>query len=202
MDSARPLRLLVAGLSWPAETFLERLLVGLALSGVEVVVASPRRPSGMPVQWISAPSWRGTSPVRLLRSVGSAAAAWVRSPAETKMALDGDQRAGARRQVRALHDLAPPIGRDWDVLYFPWNSAAAAHLPLFEAGKPVVVSCRGSQILVAPTNPRRSREVERYLRALDKATAVHCVCDAVRLSVEAKGIGPTKISVISPGIDT
>jgi glycosyltransferase involved in cell wall biosynthesis len=101
-----------------------------------------------------------------------------------------------------LHDLAPLIGRDWDVLYFPWNSAAAANLTLFELGKPVVVSCRGSQILVAPTNPRRSREVERYLRALDKATAVHCVCDAVRISVEAKGIRPTKISVIPPGIDT
>ena len=201
MDSARPLRVLVAGLSWPPETFLERLLVGLALSGVEVVVASPRRPSGMPVQWISAPSWRGPSPVRLLRSVGSAAAAWVRSPAETKMALDGDQRAGARRQVRALHDLAPPIGRDWDVLYFPWNSAAAAHLPLFGIGKPVVVSCRGTQLNIAPHNPRRRADVARYFTALERATVVHCVSDDLERIVVGQGIPRGKVRVIRPAVD-
>lgn len=201
MDSARPLRLLVAGLSWPPETFLERLLVGLAQSGIEVAVASPKRPDGMPLQWISAPSWSGPGPMRLLRSVGSAAAAWVRSPAEVKLVLGGVRRASTERQVRVLHDLAPLIGRDWDVLYFPWNSAAAAQLPLFELRKPVVVSCRGAQLNIAPHNPRRRAEVARYFAALERAAVVHCVSNDLERIVGKKGIPREKVRVIRPAVD-
>jgi hypothetical protein len=39
-----PLRLLVVGLSWPPETFLARLLHGLADRGVQVTLAGARRP--------------------------------------------------------------------------------------------------------------------------------------------------------------
>ncbi len=201
MDSARPLRLLVAGLSWPPETFLKRLLIGLAQSGIEVVVASPKRPDGMPLQWISAPSWSGPSPVRLIRSVGSAAAAWARAPAEAKLVLGDDHRVGTRRQVRALHDLAPLIGRDWDVLYFPWNSAAAAHLPLFNIERPVIVSCRGAQLNIAPHNPRRRADVIRYFAALERATVVHCVSDDLESIVVEKGTPRDKVRVIRPAVD-
>jgi len=201
MDSDRPLRLLVAGLSWPLETFLKRLLIGLAESGIEVVVASPRRPDGMPVQWISAPSWSGPGLMRPLRSAGSAAAAWVRSLAEAKLVLGGVRSDGAGRHVRALHDLAPLVGRDWDVLYFPWNSAAAALLPLFSVERPVIVSCRGAQLNIAPHNPRRRADVARYFAALERATVVHCVSDDLERNVVDQGIPRDKVRVIRPAVD-
>lgn len=202
MGNSLSLKLLVVGLSWPLETFLRRLLVGLAGSGIEVLVASPERPDGIPVQWIQAQSWRGSAASRLLWSAVSTGLAWARSPAEARLVLGGGGGGPANRQVRALHDLAPLVGRDWDVLYFPWNSAAAAHLPLFKLGKPVVVSCRGSQMNIAPHDPRRRAEVGRYFEALELAAFVHCVSDALKRVVEGEGIGGEKVRVIRPAVDS
>jgi len=139
--------------------------------------------------------------VRLLRSVGSAAAAWARAPAEAKLVLGDDHRVGARRQVRALHDLAPLIGRDWDVLYFPWNSAAADRLALFNLERPAIVSCRGAQLNIAPHNPRRQADVARYFAALERAAVVHCVSADLGRIVVDRGIPGDKIRVIRPAVD-
>ena len=201
MDNAGPLKLLVVGLSWPPETFLRRLLLGLAESGIEVAVATPERPVGLPLQWIRAPAWRGSAARRLLRSGLGAALAGARSPAESKLVLGGIQGLEARQRAREQHRFAPLIGRDWDVLYLPWNSAAAAHLPMFKIPKPVVVSCRGAQINIAPTNPSRRAEVSRSFAALDQATSIHCVSHALRRVVEAHVDVGEKIRVIHPAVD-
>lgn len=201
MDKSEPLRLLVVGLSWPPETFLKRLLVGLSESGIEVTVATQDRPIGLPLRWIRAPSWLGSPTVRVLRSFVGGGMAWLRSPVEARLAFRHERPKTLREQIEGIHRLAPLIGRNWDVLYFPWNSAAAAHLPMFGLGRPVVVSCRGSQILVALRNPHRREEVLSFLSALEQATAVHCVCNAVREVADEAGVEDAKMVSIPPGID-
>jgi colanic acid/amylovoran biosynthesis glycosyltransferase len=88
----------------------------------------------------------------------------------------------------------------WDVLYLPWNSAAIDYLPLFDLGKPVLVSCRGSQVNVAPHNPRR--KVRGGLPAtFEKATAIHCISESIEVEATRYGLDVRKSRVIRPGID-
>jgi glycosyltransferase involved in cell wall biosynthesis len=72
---------------------------------------------------------------------------------------------------------------------------------MFKIGKPVVVSCRGSQINIAPTNPTRRAEVEGYFTALEQSTAIHCVSHAIRRVVEAHVDVGEKLRVIHPAVD-
>jgi colanic acid/amylovoran biosynthesis glycosyltransferase len=161
-----PLRLLVVGLSWPPETFLARLLHGLADRGVQVTLAGARRPTG---DWL-----------------GRAGRGWLPLP-----------RRGAAVALR----WAPLAGRRWDVIYFPWNAAAVDYLPLFDLGYPVVVSCRGAQINVAPHNPQRTALRDGLRATLTRAAAVHCVSDAIRREAAQYGLEPRKAWVIRPAVD-
>jgi hypothetical protein len=77
-------RLLVLGMKWPPETFLERLLGGLAIRGCEVTIAGSARPRGSAFsrsgfRWLTIPSWEAALPLRLLRLAGAVGAAAVRS---------------------------------------------------------------------------------------------------------------------------
>src|SRR5512133_1832272 len=59
-------RLVVVGLSWPMETFLEQLLRGLAMRGFQITLATENRPTQSwlkktGIEWLSAPLWRGSS---------------------------------------------------------------------------------------------------------------------------------------------
>lgn len=201
------LRLLVVGVSWPPETFLDRLLRGLAASGMEVTVASPRplpRLSGgeARVRWIWAPPWN-VSPLRRVASiVALAGGAMCRALG----ALGQRPRFGAfpprwMWSPRALHRLLPLVGRRADVVYFPWNSAAIAYEQVFDWGVPVVVSCRGSQIHVAPRNPAR-HEIRAGLAAtFARAAAVHCVSECIKREAIGFGLDPAKARVIRPAVD-
>jgi colanic acid/amylovoran biosynthesis glycosyltransferase len=95
-----------------------------------------------------------------------------------------------------------PFSRQhWDLIYFPWNSAAVHYLPLFDLGMPVVISCRGSQINVAPHDPQRTDFVEGLKVTLAKATAVHCVSEAIKQEAMNYGLEPQKAWVIRPAVD-
>ena len=86
------------------------------------------------------------------------------------------------------------------MIYLPWNSAAIDYLPLFELGKPVVVSCRGSQVNVAPHHPRRT--VRGGLPAtFEKAAAIHCISQSIEVEATRYGLDVRKSRVIRPGID-
>jgi colanic acid/amylovoran biosynthesis glycosyltransferase len=95
----------------------------------------------------------------------------------------------------------PYAGRRWDIIYFPWNSAAIAHLPVFDLGTPVVVSCRGAQVSVAPHHPERA-ELRAGLRdTFARAAAVHCVSEATFREAAAFGLERAKTWVIHPAVD-
>lgn len=201
MAENEPIRLLVVGMKWPPETFLARMLGGLARRGFEVTIAGPDRPrdaafhqSGF--RWVRSPSRKPPRLSRLLRTV---TAATVGARAGTAHAERGrSHAAGAGRITR----FARSAGQRWDLIYFPWNSAAIEMLPLFDSGIPAVVSCRGSQIKIAPHNPDREVLREGLETTFQRAAFVHCVSQDILEDAQAYGLDPTMAHVIRPAIDT
>jgi colanic acid/amylovoran biosynthesis glycosyltransferase len=92
-------------------------------------------------------------------------------------------------------------GRRWDLIYFPWNSAAIAQLPLFDLGIPVVVSCRGAQVSIAPHNPDRLAIRVGLEETFRRAAFVHCVSRKILEEARAYGLDPNKASIIRPAVD-
>lgn len=202
----RSLSVLVVGMDWPPETFLDRLLRGLADAGLEVTVASGRRPDAGWLahprrRWLPAPEWNGSAPGRLWKLASGVGGAALRSPKDLRRLAD---RAGAagddRERLVRLHRWLPYAGRRWDVIYFPWNAGAVNYLPLAEQAT-TVISCRGAQINIAPHNPERAALREGLRRSFSLATAVHCVSEAIKREAVQYGLDPSKAVVIRPAVD-
>ena len=197
------MRLLITGINWPPETFLRRLIDGLTAAGVEVTVGSAIRPENeAPVRWLQTPSWDAPLPVRLARLAAMAGRAAICGAGDVKVLarnMPPNQVLGGRLQT--WNQVLPYAGRRWDVVYFPWNSAAIAQFPVFDVPFPVVVSCRGTQVSVAPHNPERA-DIRDGLRAtFEKAAAVHCVSEATLRDACRLGLDPAKARVIRPAVD-
>jgi glycosyltransferase involved in cell wall biosynthesis len=103
-------------------------------------------------------------------------------------------------RVHLYFNLLPFAGRRWNIIYFPWNSAAIEFLPLFDSGA-AVVSCRGSQVNIAPHDPERQGMLHPLRRTLTKAAAVHCVSEAIKIEAVQLGLDPAKARVIRPAVD-
>lgn len=88
-----------------------------------------------------------------------------------------------------------------DVLYLPWTATAVDRPEVFDLGAPVVVSCRGAQVNVAPWNPDRRALRDGLPAAFRRAAAVHCVSDAILREATAHGLDPAKAVVIRPAVD-
>ena len=201
-----PLRVLLIRLKWPPETFMWRLVNGLAHRGIHMTLAVHERPGpGWPavpnVEYVWTPPW-SESGARSLGQMGRAlaGAAW-RAPGETRRLL-GQSRAAASASGSAalLHRYLPFVGRRWDVVYFPWNTMAIAYRPLLEHG-PSVISCRGTQINVTPHNPERAAIRQGLAETFGRASAVHCVSAAIRDEATRYGLDPAKAVVIRPAVD-
>jgi colanic acid/amylovoran biosynthesis glycosyltransferase len=108
--------------------------------------------------------------------------------------------ASGARSIERLYRWLPFAGRDWDVLYFPWNATAVAYLPLMDGG-PTVISCRGTQVNVSPHNPRRTALREGLPITFARAAAVHCVSAAIRDEATRYGLDVNKATVIRPAVD-
>jgi len=195
-------RLLIAGIASSPQTFLDRLIQGLADAGVEVTVGCPKRPHRRGVKWLPMPSWEGAVSLRLLRLASISARALVHAPGNVRRFARHIRRSkGSLAYPREWNDLLPFAGRCWDVIHFPWNENAIAHLPVFELGCPVVVSCRGREINVVPYNPKRS-DIHAGLRlTFQRAAAIHCVSDAIAQEAMRYDLVPEKVWVIRPAID-
>lgn len=210
------MRLLIVGISWPPETFIYRLIEGLVCAGVEVTIATAHKPvsrDGLKVKWVFTPSWDGSPIIRLLRLGWMGVSAILRSPSDIRLirqhlrSSSGYSSLIFRDSPSFIHRLyiwyrlLPFTGRRWDVIYFPWNSVAIEYLPLFDWGCPVVVSCRGSQVNVAPHNPKRYSIREGLRVTFQRAAAVHCVSEATKREAMKYGLDPAKAWVIRPAID-
>lgn len=201
-----PLRILVAGIGWPPETFIERLIKGMVDAGAEITVACDQKPTApwLPhprVKWLSAPLWRGSLIARLARTIRMIPRAMIKSAGDIRMFRDHiGQTQNWRARFYRWYQLLPFAGVRTDVIYFPWNSAAISYLPLFDLGCPVVLSCRGSQVNIAPLNPNRSMKQDLRM-TFQKAAAVHCVSEAIKCEAEQYGLEMEKAKVIRPAVN-
>ena len=167
------LKVLVVGCRFPPEPFLDRLFRGLAEQGVELWIVGSRN-----VDWEHG---------RLHSLV---------PPSKRRLRA----RFRGRRGRGPNQDLAFYRKRRFDLVYFPWNSAAVDHSALMDIF-PAVVSCRGSQILIAPTSPWRRDMVEGFPAMFNRAAGVHCVSEDILHAATALGLDAAKARVVNPAVD-
>jgi colanic acid/amylovoran biosynthesis glycosyltransferase len=201
-------KILIIGVRWPPETFIGRRITGLLEAGVEVQVAasSVQEGSRVPerVALIRIPAWSGGWFRRLLALVRLLPASLLRSPGGTAKVLRASwvHASGPTGFAQGLMRLLPFAGVRADVAHFEWNFAAVDFFPLFDLlGCPVVVSCRGSQIQVAPHNPARRELAGGIRRTFERAAAVHAVSEKIVQEAEALGLDREKAVVIRPAVD-
>lgn len=196
------------GVSRPLETFNARLIRGLADAGLEVTVASEAKALGNQlldhpgIRWLHTPNWKVGVAARLFWFGWLSTTALLRSNRDARrFNFYARQNPERSSYLLTLYQLLPFAGRKWDVIYFPWNSGAINHLPLFDIDCPVVISCRGSQVNIAPHGPGRTGFAD-YLRAtFALATAVHCVSEAIKWEASKYGLDTAKARVIRPAVD-
>lgn len=199
-------RVLFAGIKWPPETFLVRLMRGLAERGVRVTLATPGRPDAawraIPnMEVLTTPSWEGPAASRVAHTGGELVAAAVRSLPETRRAYrQVRQQESSTSALERFSRLLPFAGRKWDVIYFPWNATAIFYSPLLDKA-PSVISCRGAQINVSPHNPHKAWLRDGLADTFRKATAVHCVSEAIRDEAARYGLDINKSVIIRPAVD-
>ena len=100
-----------------------------------------------------------------------------------------------------LYVFAPVIAQPVDIVHIGWLTAAADWAALLPAiRRPLVVSCHGSDLRIAPLEDDRYRA--RVASVFARADLVHCVSDDLAARAIALGADPTKVFVRSWGIDT
>ncbi len=187
-------RLIVAGIDWPPETFLARLFSGLVERGWQISVAAPRRPNaiaGVNPGWIRTPA-SGPRVVRLLQTVAVLAGAASRCGTAILPLL--------RYTPRHHWPQVLPLAGHGGLLYLPWIAAAVPLLPLLRTGRPYVVSCRGTQVQVAPWMPSRTGLRAGLPEVFSRAAAVHCVSEAICREAVALGLDQDAAVVIRPAV--
>lgn len=203
--------LLIVSVKLPPETFIWRLVQEAVASGIHVQVvvsvkAGQKLPGVQGVQFIKSPSWNDSVRQRFREFLPLLAWKAFRHPKALsrlmRLLIRNDERMSLREQVVSLFRFLPFVGLKPDVLHFQWNATAVESLLLFDYLKcPVVVSCRGSQINIAPHNPRRTQLLQGLGRTFAKASAVHCVSESVEREAIRYGLNRSKSRVIRPAVD-
>jgi colanic acid/amylovoran biosynthesis glycosyltransferase len=206
--ATRPMELLIVGVKWPPETFIRLRLERLARCGFKVVVASSQiagkgTVSGN-IRLARLPSLAMTPARRALALASGLVTGVWRSPVDAWRVLKSAGVVSKNRKewVRWMYRLLPFCGLRPDVVHFEWNLTAAGYLPLFDLlGCPVVVSCRGSQLQIAPHNPERRAEVSGIRATFERAAVVHCVSEAIQEIALTHGLDKQKCRIIRPAVD-
>jgi colanic acid/amylovoran biosynthesis glycosyltransferase len=186
--------LLVVGLIWPPETFVERKLAGLAERGWRVTVA---------VSFVRGAD-RGIPGVRVVRvPAGLPRVLWcglallLRRPWRVRALLR------AARGKRMLPHYLPLSGLDPDIAHFEWEKWAVTHHALADVwGCPLSMSCHGGlQVHVHSPVPPRSEVTPLLPGAFGAVDSVHCVCGPLRELAVSHGADPAKVQIIHSAVD-
>lgn len=205
MDEQRPFELLIVGAGSTPVTFIRRLIEGLVKEGVRVTLASyqyKRKNNNQPqaFNWLWTPTWDKGVFARVFRLIAMLIKTFPWR--NRKWLCEAFRQAPTLRgRFQAAYRLMPFANGSWDVIYFPWNSAAIGYKALYGLGVPVVVSCRGSQVNIRPVTPGNEQFVEGLRETLQAAAAVHCVSEDIRQQAMKLGAIPQKTHVIHPAVD-
>jgi colanic acid/amylovoran biosynthesis glycosyltransferase len=202
----QPIKILMINLSWPSEIFLHRLFCGLPEAGMEVTIASSRKPdrgqlAHHNLHWLPIPALNGPLWGRWISLAKSLVWALSRYPGKSlRLARQVKQPKGGVGRLITWFNLLPLTGKSWDIIYFPWNSTAIGYLPLFgsEAG---LISFLGSLINIVATDPSHKEILEQLGATLEKAAVVHCDPLADKIEALQYGLDPAKAWVIRPAVD-
>jgi glycosyltransferase involved in cell wall biosynthesis len=103
-------------------------------------------------------------------------------------------------RLRAYARLA---GRRPDLVQVEWLSTGVHHFSALAAfERPVLLSCRGSEVNVNPHAPSFRRATSALPLLFAQATAVACVSEAIREEATRQGLDPAKARVVHTGVDT
>lgn len=175
--------------------------------GYDVTVATNARrvepgykgPAG--VRWKPLPVWSGSRMQFAWDLTRMLLGGLMQSPVRVRRILAMPARPRMNRLTTA-HMFLPFAAEQPDLLHFEWNMAAVWYLPLVDLFRcPMIVSCRGSQVAIAPHNPERAIETSLLPATFEKASIIHCVSRAIQREVESMGADPRKIRIITPAVD-
>jgi len=203
------LSILIIGISFPPETFLHRLINGLANKNVDVWLSGGKSP---PKNWLStgnrhwvwSPSWNIPGWRRflnlLLMAINLFGARYIRIKRLLQLVRN---EPGFKSKIYLLYKLLPIINCDQEIVYFPWVYAAEDYIPWFESnGQSVIVSLRGSMVNVYPFSKENAFEISSKLSAvLNSVSAVHCVSRDIEKEGIKFGLDIEKSKVIRPAVD-
>jgi colanic acid/amylovoran biosynthesis glycosyltransferase len=179
----------------------------MAEAGIEVTIACSRKPAAAwlahrNIHWLQPPEWNRSIVSMLFCFIKMWFAALRKSPKDIKrIARYVRQYEKMLDRLYLYFSLLPFAGRRWDIIYFPWSLAALTYQPILLFGGAMVISCRGSQINVAPHDPSRKEIIEELAVTFEKAAAVHCVSEAIKIEALQYGLDPAKAWVIRPAVD-
>ncbi len=206
MVDNNPLEILVVGYGRSDVTFVDRLIAGLLEKGVRVTVATSRKQdlqrisSWNPI-WLRIPRYSSKLWVRIIVLL------WLlitnpqlRRPAWFSKLIEPADDWQARIDVYLRY--LPFTRKSWDVIYFPWNSAAIDYVGLFDSGIPVVVSCRGSQVNIRPHRKGQEDYVAGLQETLSRANAIHCVSYDILNEIKQYCAEKSRTKVIYSAVDT
>jgi glycosyltransferase involved in cell wall biosynthesis len=90
-----------------------------------------------------------------------------------------------------------------DLLQFEWPTSGIHYFSATEALPcPVLLTCRGSEINVAPHAPTMQATMRGLPRLFGRARAVACVSEALLTEATRYGLDPLKARVVRTGVDT
>jgi len=199
--------ILFAGTGWPLETFLAQIVIKLCERGYHITLSSPTRPSPDFLQqhnleWLSCPSWNFKFGLGILRILVLSLKTLFYSPKYFFNLIASLKNIPTlKEKLRHLNRILPYLNGKWDLIYFPWNSAAIELIYLFNLPSKTILSCRGSQISVAPYNPKRFSIQQGLRSTFSKTDWVHCVSKAIQEEARTFGLDIKKSTVINPAID-
>lgn len=116
--------------------------------------------------------------------------------------LVSKQSYGYKSKVVQIVKSLPLLREEPDLIHFEWLSEAIDFEWVFDFFNcPVVVSVRGRQVNILPHIPGIENHLQKLVHIMQKACAVHCVCDDIRQVAIELGMPPEKGVVIYTAVD-
>lgn len=204
------LNLLILGVKWPPETFIQRKIEGLAKQGVKITVASsiPARTffmSSTEIHFVRLPHINDPILPRVFSLITLIISSFVRHKGfyEVKNLWSVCRKASFKASLHRLGQLLLLSKFKPDCVHFEWISEAIEYLPFANQiwQVPIVVSCRGKQVNVNPYLPGNDHYIDEIRSVFRQATVIHCVSHAILEEASQYGLDMQKATVIHPAVD-